>query len=326
MNTGQRLPNAFLDTYGGLWSATSAELSDEYSVGYLADGLRLQFIELLESEVIRAKVPNVQVHVAILPRADVRAFVWRDKRRRHEFVLAMQIGTFEKFTELLASADLWRPLMPRMKYLSRLVDADFRRLAVYMSVYAITCHELAHIFRGHIDFLESLPRTDSSRMLEGRKLCEVDADRWGAFVLAGKVQMQASGISQQMLRSQVAVHDIALEILTMLGAGLYRCYSLYNQVGTEHPSLYPHPFLRVANVTIGAADNLGLADGLGQVRQRLASVLTGMACAEEFAAQSTDLPQKAWDVASELIGFERKFRARLDAFSAELAPFSPARY
>jgi hypothetical protein len=33
--------------------------------------------------------------------------------------------------------------------------------------------------------------------------------------------------------------DIALEILTMLGAGLYRCNSLYNQVGTKYRSFYP---------------------------------------------------------------------------------------
>jgi hypothetical protein len=55
-------------------------------------------------------------------------------------------------------------------------------------------------------------------------------------------------------------------------------------------------------------------------------VLVGMECAEEFAAKSGDLPQRAWDVATELIAFEKKFRARLKAFSVEFAPFSPARY
>jgi hypothetical protein len=326
MNMKQSLPQAFLDKFGEPWSPSPADLDDGYSVGYLADGLRRQLAELFRSEEIRAKAPKVQVQVAILPWADVKVFVWRDKRRPYEFVLAMHIGTFEKFTELLSNAALWEPLMPRLKYLSRLIEADFWRLAVYMTVYAIACHECAHIFRGHLDFLDSLPRTDPSRLLEGRKLCEVDADKWGSFVLAGKVQMQASDISQQMRGSQTGKDDIALEILTTLGAGLYRCNSLYNQVGTEHPSFYPHPFLRVANVTIGAADNLSPANGFDQIRQRLVSVLIGMERAEEFATKSGDLPQKAWDVATELIAFEKKFRARLEAFSVELAPFSPARY
>jgi hypothetical protein len=179
MNTEQSFPQVFLDTYGKCWSASAAELDDEYSVGYLADGLRQQIAKLFRSEWILAKAPKMQVHVAILPRADVRIFVWRDERRPHEFVLAIHIGTFEKFTELLSNAELWRPLMPKLKYLSRLVEADFRRLANYMTVYAVACHEFAHIFRGHIDFLDSLPRTDPSRLLEGRKLCEVDADQWG---------------------------------------------------------------------------------------------------------------------------------------------------
>jgi hypothetical protein len=326
MNTDQSFPQAFLDEHGEPWSPNPAELDDEYSVAYLADGLRRQLTELFRSEEIRAKAPKVQVQAAILPWADVKVFIWRARPRPYEFVLAMNIGTFEKFTELLSSAQLWEPLMPRLKYLSRLVEADFRRLAVYMTVYAIACHEFAHIFRGHLDFMDSLPRTDPSRLLEGRKLCEVDADKWGSFVLAGKVQMQASGISQQMRGSQAARDDIALEILTMLGAGLYRCNSLYNQVGTKPLSFYPHPFLRVANVTIGAADNLSPANRFDQIRQRLVSVLVGMARAEEFATKSAELPQKAWDVATELIAFEKEFRARLEAFSVELAPFSPARY
>jgi hypothetical protein len=216
--------------------------------------------------------------------------------------------------------------MPSLKYLSRITTPDFHRLAIYMVVYALVSHELAHVIRGHIDFLDSLPRADTSRLLEGRKLCEVDADKWGSYVLAVEVGTQAAGLSESMAGSQAAMHDIALDMLTVLGAGLYRCYSLYNQLGTQYPSLYPHPLLRAANVALGAADNFSPAKGREQVRQRLASVLTGMARAEAFAAAAADLPQKAWDIGAELVSFERKFATRLKTFGAELGPFSPARY
>lgn len=318
------LPVAFLAEHGAPWNARADDLADEHSIGYLADGMRRQMEALFATEVMQAKAPALKVHVAILPRGDLRCFVWRDKSRPSEYVVAIYIGVFERFNELLSAEALWADALPKLKYLKRLDSRDFQRLCTYLAIFNAASHEFAHIVRGHLSWRDAVARATPDKLEDCRKLCEVDADRCGSFILAGQIAMHSTSLSQSMYGSLRMADKIALDLINVLSITLYRCFSIYNQLGLKQSSYYPHPLLRVINMAIGVADNFSKSNSSTEIRDRLVTVLRGVELAEEYASKSGDLPQKGWDFAGEIIAFQEKFSAKLDNLAKTLAPFSPA--
>lgn len=318
------LPAAFLAEHGAPWSAGANELADEHSIGYIADGMRRQMEALFVTEVMQAKAPALKVHVAILPRGDLRCFVWRDKGKPNEYVVAIYIGVFERFNELLSAEALWADALPKLKYLKRLDRRDFQRLCTYLAIFNAASHEFAHIVRGHLSWRDAVARKNPDEVEDCRKLCEVDADRCGSFILAGQISMHSKSLSHSMYGSLSMANEIALDLINVLSITLYRCFSIYNQLGLKQPSYYPHPLLRVINIAIGVADNFSKSNSSTEIRDRLVTVLRGVELAEEYAFKSGDLPQKGWDFAREIITFQEKFSEKLDKLAKTLAPFSPA--
>jgi hypothetical protein len=322
----QIIPQKFTEKFGPPWIPATSDLEDEYGAAYLAYALKRQIDEIFQGGEIRRKAPRLRVHCVILSSYEVRALTWRHGSEPHEYVLAMKTGMFERFSEILSQEELWRNLLPELKFLNTLDIRNVTRIAVELGAFAIAAHEIAHIMRGHFGLQDSLLDEPQEMQVEYRKLLEVDADKWGAYLLAGQVMAMARKLMPIPIQLPYVLDMVAFELISVLAVSLYRCNSLYNQIGTKLPTLYPHPLLRAANIAIGAADNFSKNEDPEHVRRRLLSALLGLANADEFGGRSMDLPQKAWDIGKELVKFEASYNERLKALAQELVPHSPSRY
>jgi hypothetical protein len=151
-------------------------------------------------------------------------------------------------------------------------------------------------------------------------MCEVDADKWSSFLLAGVVRTQANELSAHShIPFEVAVHDV----LALTSSCLYRWYAHFNTNAVRPPTYYPNPLLRALRVAIGASDNIDRGQTSPQIAlARASAALSGLAAGETVVGRLAGPPQREFDLGSELISFEAKYNSALAELDKKLLRFT----
>ena len=302
--------------FGPAWEADVAELAAEHGDAYLVSGLaNLARAELANSQ-IRSALPRLVVHVVVIPKAESRMFTYWRKSSPCEYVLGIHLGTFPNVRDTLNVQDLVKEVPRPWVVLNRLRDADVLRLATYVITRAILFHEIAHIVRGHFPYLDRIKteaRTDSNAQ---RALCEVDADKWSSYVLAGDLWTHAKNLA---LQASIPLEIAVQELLAFTASCLYRWYAHFNTSVFTAPTCYPHPLLRALRIAIGAADNIDRGETPPELAlARASAALGGLSAGEIVVGRLTWPPQRDFDLGAEVIAFDVKYSSALTKLSRDL--------
>lgn len=261
---------------------------------------------------------DFKLTIAVVSKAETRCFVYRGDQNKHHYILGINSGTFFNIKNWMNGTELFNSMLAD-SYIGINLNINLSKIteiSTDLTVKALIYHEFAHIMRGHHGYINDAE--DNNDKKERRKKCEIDADKWSAYVLVSDIHKHVRNLADNYGGDVYLISDCILEIMA---ASLYRCFSFYNQICTPETPYNPHPLIRATRISVGVGDNLLPTETFDlRALTRLQKILDGLSRAEAYV--STPMEQKDWDLAKiiELTNSENNLQ---NGFEKELVPFAP---
>ena len=310
------IPTSFVEKYGDPIGANSIGKFAVNSEDYVSWNLLRIACSAATGALSRVGLRSARVSPAYLPNFEPSAFAWWNPTSPQQYVIACNQGTAELLSRELNRLDFWNLLSKESILRQRLCESELTALAVALTMGTIFYHEVAHIVRFHLPFLQERERTDLGEFNSWRNLCEVDADKWSSFLLAPEFLSQAKGIAKAF-NIRETEESLIHELLVLYGVVLHVWFAFFNQKRFHISSLYPHPLIRSTRIAIGVADNIPAVSNQERIH-RASAVLKGLSVLEKANSLIAET-QHPFELGRELNAINEKYQTLARVLDPALA-------
>lgn len=208
--------------------------------------------------------------------------------------------------------------------LTSLADVDDETLSLFCGKVALDCvflHELAHVLRGHLPFLDETDETGldlemseddnrvSSERVRDRYLCECEADKHAGRMLALSLW--------ERMQSFPGAHqddEASLEHLTLAYSAIFMLFAMMESNKKELTETYPVPLVRFHNITRRVQESFRQDTGL----QIFQGMILAFSIVEKMGFKHLD-----YNIMQKYHQFETEDTAEMEELNRKLAGFRP---
>lgn len=231
--------------HGPTWEPTADGIFG--SATSVAHDLLRHVLSIIESEKIKERCKGVSVTFRFASNNALNAAVAKPSRGENSYEIVVYTGVISATKEVFSHRDYISLVKRESNVLARLSDAEIVLFSQYIAILALVHHEMAHIFRGHLDLIEAMKKSahlwfecasDSPDAKEARArfLSECHADTISGFMLGIDLQAKTSSLTARLGSGNADAAIAAMLLLSVSAFVLFAC--LEDRQGVEK-GLYP---------------------------------------------------------------------------------------
>lgn len=236
---------------------------DEYSICTMAKLSKDIFQEEINN-IISNTNSKTFIKVVYLDDEKINAFACKvgTFKKCGLYIIALNKGIFSEIDRYISRNEFKAVIDEKFHSLKNVSTADLYRISMWSISKSIMYHELAHVLRGHLDFLideniinanneyTELPITggnlrytdeiDRISVNEKIRLCENDADAHAARLFSVNAFTFAKNINTEKKQ------DVYIGVYSLIIFSSHILFSIFDQTSRGNESKYPQPAIRSA--------------------------------------------------------------------------------
>lgn len=315
---------------GPLWRPKQLGKTDVHSL----NGFAIAFMDRFRphfAAVAAQRAPTITTYLSFIRKNDINAFATR--LGASDYMIGINKGLVERIRNAMYHDKTKTELRVRFPSLTVIDSNSVALTACYFAVAFAFYHEFAHVFRGHLGYLDTVKLHEetvlrmaapamSPAQIKSRYLVECDADTYGGYLMSATLwEHVLRAIDGQPAEAHAALET---EVVALAAFAIGLVFRIMESESEPSP-MYPLDPVRCVIVQTQMGQGLAnLQKKAGPVRvDPITPVLvTGMAHATDVAnlLQLAEVPVDAGAAAD---AFLKNDRPELDALAALLKPHMP---
>jgi hypothetical protein len=282
---------------------------------------------------------KVKTCVEVIDNKDLNAFATKlNTGQRQTFLVAINSGLIDEYSAHFLNSNFIDEITKGFKQLNQLPINYLKEAAFTFAFQFIAFHELGHIYRGHLNYLnehlsvnsisEAILSASSSNVTNSDDrlhIFECDADAFaGALLSAELISRWKRGLDNKMTKGKSS--DLLEELVILFGAVIYYVFCIFDQKETEHDGKYPVPSIRtsIALSHMCAALHKSITNKklIPSDKKLFSLTKLSFALAEGYVKHSP-MYQSTKNLKDEVERWSKKYSYSYSSTGKDMAPYAP---
>lgn len=282
---------------------------------------------------------KVKVCLEVIENNCLNAFASKlNTDHRETFLLGLNSGLIEEYSAHFFDSNFIVEITKDLKLLTQLPILFLKEAALTFAITCIAFHELGHIFRGHLNYINDhlsansiSEATLSASVLnvanddELLHMFECDADAFAGGLLSAELTSRwKKGLASNLITE--GSNNLLDELVILFGAVIYYVFCLFDQKETVHDGRYPVPSVRTSIVLshMCALIHKGVPNKkqIPNDKNLLSLIVHSCAISEAYVKRSS-MVQTTKALKSEVERWSKKYSENLPKLEKTLAPYAP---
>lgn len=278
---------------------------------------------------------SISICFEVLENVEINAFAKKmPSSKKPKYIVGINSGLAEEFANHFIAQSSVDEMVVNMKSLNQLPLEFLQDAALALSFCFIAFHEIGHIYRGHLDFLnkkmeasiiDEMWADGASLSVEGkvfsRHMFECDADAFAGYLMVGEVISRYKNSVNSGVFSGPKKR-ILEELVIFSSSVIYYIFCLFDRRPTIFDGAYPVPPIRTA-IAVGHL-------GAGLYKEGLSEGLINKLMIEgivrtQAIIDANDVNQNTRDLEVEFNRWSSKYMSELGKLGELLAPYKPVK-
>lgn len=319
--------------YGDLWDSSSHPANGKYGAPATVAYDLISYVEnIIFSQKFKASCPRLNVKFGIVENSGFNGVAIKLGKHEERYLALIFSGAIFKTYDQFSQLQFINEIKSESAIFANRPTDEFVLFAQYIAMIYLSFHEIAHVFRGHLNYLprksealnslleiNAIP-VGGSAQIRRRYLCECDADTVAGKLLGTELLEKAKFLEEAGFTA-MGYKEIFSDLAFVATATLMVTFSLTEHWGAGKSHYYPVPPIRASIVV---AQALQEAENIIDFPKAKAQMDKGLLAAHRFS-QSVGLSKQAFNLRSEYAGWLSRDLPELQKFGRTLVPFSPCK-